>query len=255
MNDICIIFNTTPDNIFDFINLFEPINENLIPTDEYEFIKRINNSEKINQNAKESFNNKFSKRYYSNDRFRKIVDGCSFIFTENEYIGAYENIDKTVIEDNDYIIFNMYPIQNSNAIFNYPDYILINILLEQFTLNDLIDLDTSTINKKHRTRLLYIFSHPSFILKYPVIYKKWLLLRNIKCEDLKMMPNIINSNSNQYDKSMVTYCINNGDTIKRLDVSQISMFGEDSDEIVKNCKNLTHFTFNSLKYFPYGNDW
>lgn len=190
-----------------------------------------------------------------------FYDNISNITTKNDflsidgYLESYKNINESINKDDKFVISNINKMQNNNTIFNYPDYILITLLLEQFTLKDLIKLDTSVTNKKLRKRLHNIFRHPVFILKYHVTYIEWLSLRNIKCEDIKILPNIIHNNLNQYDKSIVIYCVNNGTTIKKLDVSKISMFREDSIEVIKSCKNLTHFTFDCLSYHPGGVGW
>lgn len=257
MEEICTTFSTTPMGIFDFVNSLDPIIGDMefqLET-KFTFITNIINSDKINQNAKDSFNNMFVKRYLSSDKFRRIVDGCYFVFSNDDYLGSYISLDETITQNVDLITFSMYPIQSENNIFNYPDYVLITILLENFSLKDLVDLDTSITNKKFRTRLHGIFSDPSFIIKFPVVYVEWLFLRNIKCEDITMKPNTNYNNSNQYDKSFVTYCINNGSTIKKLDVSKISMFREDSVQMIKSCRNLTHFTFDRLSYHPGGEGW
>lgn len=239
ISEFCETFDKTISEAFDFINSLDPITEEIKISSYPKFFDNIFNSKLISYDAKKSFRDKFFKRYCSDADFREFVGFCYFIFSKDYYIGAFYETNSFKNELNsDYIIFDMH---FDNILFNFPDYILLNIILDQFTLKDIKMLLISTNNKKDKDRLLYIINHPAFIIKYQVKYEKWLNDINIKCENLVITKN--RQNSIKYDEMINEYIIKNGIYIKNLSIIGVQISRNDSLIILDSCKNITHFTF------------
>lgn len=104
INDYCRIYGDTVESVFEEFNTLREfeLDINMRTNNLPEFMVNILYDHAISPEGKKKFMTRFGLRYLEDDIFRKMTDGCCFLFIDNDYEGVYSSLESASFKSSTY---------------------------------------------------------------------------------------------------------------------------------------------------------